>query len=433
MDRENGLPRRVFAVVFFLLGVFICPYLLGHFTSDKAQEYEIYRSYLLITSLAFMANGVYLFFLHKLPKRQLNTSLAVIFSTIILSELVLAHGISKITGVSHMGFFGNRTSGAFVFHPSLGAVPKPGFRRIDGPGLITSHNSWGSRGAEPGERWKKAAKRIIVVGGSTTYDLTVSDKDTWVLRLDEHLGDGVVVVNFGVPGHSTAEHVVLTSLVLSQYQPDVVLFYVGANDVRNSHLANLRTDYSGYHLLNQYANLSLDVPYSFFAFTYLFKQFKGFLPSTLYFISRTADTSGKASGELDTRLAKIYRRNIRLLATITRTIGAVPVFIPQVLNKAAWTSDETGGWNVNVPKNAVPALNEAFNAIMMEAARDVGAPVVAAPAAHAWKKTDFADEYHFSPAGARTFARLVTKGLKDLDLDSLRGAATQPMARRAAP
>ena len=82
-----------------------------------------------------------------------------------------------------------------------------------------------------------------------------------------------------------------------------------------------------------------------------------------------------------------------------------------------------------MPKNAVPALNEAFNAIMMEAARDVGAPVVAAPAVHAWKKTDFADEYHFSPAGARTFARLVAKGLKDLDLDSLRGAATQPMAR----
>jgi lysophospholipase L1-like esterase len=405
--------RRSFGGIFFVIGVFVCPYLIGYFISGKAQKYELYHSYLLVMSLACMVNGLYWFFLDKIPGGRARNHLAVIMTTLIVGEFLLARGVSAATGVSHMGFFGNPHVDAFVFHPSMGGLPRPGYKH-ERDGMKTSHNSLGMRGEEPGERWKKAKHRIITVGGSTTYDVGNSDENTWAAQLDRLMGDDTAVLNFGVPGQSSAEHVIATSLILSAFKPTTVVFYMGANDVRSSHVKNLRPDYSNFHMRTQYNNLGLDVPYSFFAITYLARQFKLFIPSTVYALSQTADSAGTVSSDVDQRLAEIYDRNARLLAGATRTIGAVPVFVPQVLNKAVWTSEKNFGWNPNVPQKSVPKLNEAFNDIVVKAARETDSLVIESVRTEPWKPSDFVDDYHFSAEGSGKFARHVMVGLKAL-------------------
>ena len=414
LERIEEVKRytRLGAGTFFvLLGVVLCPYLLGYFIFDKAQKYEIFHSYVLVMSSGCFAVGILILFLEHLPFPLFWERLATVLGTLVLCELVLAVAVSKTEGVSHMGFFGNRVVDAFVFHPSVGGMPRPGYRYREA-GFEISHTTFGTRGLEPGSRWDQARLKLVAVGGSTTYDLGLSDKDTWVAQINNRLKDDISIINYGVPGHTTAENIIVTSLILSEHNPNIILFYIGGNDIRNSHIANLRADYSDYHFLSQYGNLNLDRPFGFFAVSFMLSKLKLLLPTTLFAISKRADDTGTVSAEVDQRLAGIFERNIRLLVAVSRTIGAEPVFIPEVPNVKAFTSDQSGGWFPNIPHNAIPDIYHAFGSILVDTARELDAPVIDEVTRGPWEPTDFVDSHHFSKAGAARFAEIVVKGLE---------------------
>ena len=84
---------------------------------------------------------------------------------------------------------------------------------------------------------------MAVVGGSTTFGTRVTDADTWPWLLQERLGDGYAVANYGVPGYSTAENIIQMALVVPEARPRVVVFYEGWNDIRNYHWPGFQPDY----------------------------------------------------------------------------------------------------------------------------------------------------------------------------------------------
>jgi len=81
---------------------------------------------------------------------------------------------------------------------------------LQGKVLTFSHNSLGLRGKKltPDDLHKNL---IFVYGGSTTYDVGVSEGDTWVEHLQSDLNNKYTVVNFGVVGQSTEEHLIETA------------------------------------------------------------------------------------------------------------------------------------------------------------------------------------------------------------------------------
>ena len=75
--------------------------------------------------------------------------------------------------------------------------------------------------------------RVFTIGGSTTEEIYVDDKETWSALLQNHLYDAGLkhaeVINTGVSG-IRAEHHFETQRYVSKMYPDLLIFLVGANN-----------------------------------------------------------------------------------------------------------------------------------------------------------------------------------------------------------
>lgn len=101
-----------------------------------------------------------------------------------------------------------------------------------------SVNAQGFRGAAPTALARTpGGLRIMVVGSSTTFDVSVSpDARAWPNRLGELLRARVPrrpveVINAGVPGYTLLDDIVRFERELAAYRPDVVVLYEGHNDL----------------------------------------------------------------------------------------------------------------------------------------------------------------------------------------------------------
>jgi len=105
----------------------------------------------------------------------------------------------------------------------------PGFRA--GIRKITT-DAKGFRVAPPVDYEKKRGTRIFAIGGSTTEDIMLDDHATWTHLLQEGLratSRDVEVINTGVSGLRARNHLA-TLKAIAEYEPDLVLLMVGAND-----------------------------------------------------------------------------------------------------------------------------------------------------------------------------------------------------------
>ena len=85
--------------------------------------------------------------------------------------------------------------------------------------------------------------RVAIVGGSTTFGTAVTDADSWPAILQSKLGKGYSVINYGMPGYTTAEAIIQTALIVPERKPQFVIFYEGWNDIHNYHVPDLGEDY----------------------------------------------------------------------------------------------------------------------------------------------------------------------------------------------
>lgn len=118
------------------------------------------------------------------------------------------------------------------------------------PRVVVSFNSLGFRGPEPPSDWDEALT-VLCVGGSTTQCTYLSDGKTWPDQLAHLLEDqfaGLWLNNAGIDGHSTFGHLHLVEQYIAKLRPDVILLFVGINDIGRRDLNRfdrqaLRTDY----------------------------------------------------------------------------------------------------------------------------------------------------------------------------------------------
>jgi lysophospholipase L1-like esterase len=128
---------------------------------------------------------------------------------------------------SERGYAVNRRSISAAHHNTLG-------RRV-----IYRLNSLGFRGAEPA----RDGKRVLVVGDSMTFGWLVDEPDTYVSRLASSAaaqwGAGIQFMNAAVAGWGTADYVAFVEDEGDQLRPDVVLVFIGLDDVRRTWISPL--------------------------------------------------------------------------------------------------------------------------------------------------------------------------------------------------
>jgi lysophospholipase L1-like esterase len=93
----------------------------------------------------------------------------------------------------------------------------------------------GLRGADRDAEWAKSRLRVLCLGDSVTFGLTLADDDTFPAQLERKLRAGApsdaaaVVLNAGVPGYSCVQGMRLLD-ELAPLAPDVIVWWFGLND-----------------------------------------------------------------------------------------------------------------------------------------------------------------------------------------------------------
>jgi len=311
----------------------------------------------------------------------------------------------------------------FEIHPYLVGRLKKDIRVGRGSRTITTtafHTRWTGRAFE-----NRKAKRIAVMGGSTTFGTRVSDLDSWPALLQSELGSGYAVFNYGVPGYSTAENIIQLALDIPENAPHIVVFYGGWNDIRNYHVSDLGADYFA-HGMNQYGNLGLQIKASdtheplydtlvrisaMFALASKLNQLWSNSYRQKLVTQTTFDTP-------DPFVDKIYLRNLKTLKRLAQNCGAKIVFVPQVLNYAFFKGRaDSSPWSPYIKNSAMPALLDRFNSIMdlVCAPNEQSCSVLSEVLGESWQSSDFVDEGHFNRTGGDKFSKILVRHIKALN------------------
>jgi lysophospholipase L1-like esterase len=304
----------------------------------------------------------------------------------------------------------------FERHPYLVARPRANLR-LGRDGLVISTTPRHTRvtaAAPP----RAGAITVAAIGGSTTFGTRVTDADTWPWQLQAALGDRYAVINYGVPGYTTAENIVQMSLLVPESGARVAIFYEGWNDIRNYHWPGLSPDYYA-HGMTQFDTLlparpdraSLLERAARYSFVLRLVGYAAGVP--------VGAIEKPTSGEPDPEVDRLYARNLRTLKALSSRFGMTALFVPQVLNDEALARAGTrAGWTPYVTSAALPTLMRGFNGLMANVCgqNDPSCVFVDEPLRSAWNNDDFVDEGHLSRSGGAKLAAILARRIQSLGL-----------------
>jgi lysophospholipase L1-like esterase len=294
----------------------------------------------------------------------------------------------------------------FEWHPLLQAVPIPSLKATSSTGLAIQHTREGTRGQDPSGSLE-ARTVLATFGGSTTYDIGAGDGETWPDRLAQALGDRYFVVNHGVTGYTTAEHLIQTAFYQTKFgkPPRCAIYYVGWNDLRNAHIASLDPGYADFHLPSQIDSQKVRrVGGAHVTFSPLLTLLMRFAAANLDTAHYFVDPYGQppVSGD-DPNLDAIYKRNIAAISAINRRRGVTTIWVGQLLNREQLTGDGQYGWLPLVRDRDLWPMQQKLNGVLKQTADGLGDTYVGIDPA-SFVDADFVDQGHFSARGARRFA-----------------------------
>ena len=274
-------------------------------------------------------------------------------------------------------------------------------------GLTITHSSEGTRGRDYTKDELRAKTVVAVFGGSTTYDIGVSDNDTWSVQLEERLGENsYVVINHGVLGYSTVENLIQTAFYQDKFgvEPNCAIYYVGWNDLRSAHFSGRDPGYARYHLPSQIDSLEVRrIGVGYVSTSPVFTIFARL-------VSLWADTArppeipnGEPQSGNDPALEALFVRNVRAISAINRDRGIRTIWVGQALNIHALADDEVDGWLPMLRDRDVWPMQQRFNELLHAAASKVGDRYIYVPVED-FSAEDFRDRGHFAASGSAKFA-----------------------------
>jgi len=268
---------------------------------------------------------------------------------------------------------------------------------------------------------------ILTVGGSTTDQKYVSEGLTWQDQLRNRFaadGRDISVVNAGVDGHSTIGH--LRSFEwwfphIPDLSPTYVLFYVGINDVHvesQEKYDDLEKDDSPktvWEWLRERSGLY-----------YGYRTLRGMVRAEsrkvghrkvdfdeLVWVDAPLRRNQAARSKARRRQ---YANRLKKLAQLTRSLGAEPIFVTQLLMSSKVVDGKIVGIQ-GTPSNGIDVYRilELFNQTTMQTCNEVGAICVdlATELRPELTEDDFYDFSHTTPSGSAKIGAYLYRSLRD--------------------
>jgi len=260
--------------------------------------------------------------------------------------------------------------------------------------------------------------RVAVLGGLTTFGTGVRDQDTWPALLQQKLGPEYSVINYGVPGYSTAEAIIQMGLIVPESQPDIVIMLQGWNDIRNYHKPDLGADYYAHGVERTYR---LTKPAynrdNIFDAVYDMSIIGRLASKVKIKIAKNKEPCPKYEIP-DPFVDRIYARNLNTLKLLSGQIAEYTIFVPQVLNYKKYEEmeehDGCNRWTTFIKNSAVPELMDRFNLIMESVCseNDNECIYLASVSEQTWNSEDFVDSSHFSRKGGEKLADIIADTIK---------------------
>jgi lysophospholipase L1-like esterase len=314
-------------------------------------------------------------------------------------------------------------------HPYLVVAPREG-ARIEIGGKSASFNAAGYRSPERPVAKPPGTLRVVVAGGSTTFDtLAPSDAESWPWLLEAELRRRdwpVEVWNAGLPTWTSAESLISLALRDLDLEPDVVVFYHGINDLQPAAFRPFERDYErGHPRLARAALGLLDRPPPPWR--------RSLLLAALAPPPAAAPPAAEGGGALPPAAIDTFARNVRSFAALAAAEGAATLLVtqPMRLRRGHLAADRRyleewlPGWQGSAAPGQLERLNDVLRAAPLELAADApGTALADAAAAIDWRDEDFGDPVHNTRGGAAKLALFLADGVES----ALLAAGERPAA-----
>jgi lysophospholipase L1-like esterase len=332
--------------------------------------------------------------------------------------------------------------GRFKIGSPTGYGLTPNFRLDSPPGREYTHNSLGFRGPEVSREKPADTLRVVLMGASTIYGLSVSDRDTAANLALEQLkqalpGQALEVINAGVPGWTSEDTLLNLESTILGLSPDYVIVMDGRNEIfpqtynhyvdsydhfRIADDEELRLQHAGWKRFFRISKTALILATRRPDWFGLRPHFENPVFGRIRVENRpTAEEIHRHSTEPFRHHA--FESNLRKWVERSRAEGVAPVFSTMVFYPPEL---ELG---LMLPEDSdlsdLGRVVERNNEIVRMLSREYEVPLI--EGASLSRPELLTDDCHFNEAGEREFARLVSDMIVSLANDSERpGSASDP-------
>lgn len=254
-------------------------------------------------------------------------------------------------------------------------------------------------------------KVIVCLGGSTTFSTMVSDEDSWPFMLQQQLGPNYKVYNLGSPGYSSMEAIIQMTMIVPELQPDIIINYHGWNDIHNYHIENPSPDYFQHGMFLKQALPTKK------SLIYYLKHSAIFFYTGFFNEGKTLASDGNPVPEVnsyttpDSYQDSLYVRNINTLNLLGESLGAVNIFVPQIINVESFINSEypSRSWTKHIRDKSMPDLLQRFNQLMSSSLVIDNNTIVLNEEVkfEQWPAKYFVDDGHFNKEGNLKFSKMI--------------------------
>lgn len=351
--------------------------------------------------------------------KDTRRKILLVLGSLLVSLLLGEAGIRTYDAVRGAGFFAGRRNSLARPKPILPFLTFgfPLYKDDAGRRYISSRH---------GELYplKKAAGivRIVAFGGSTTEDIDVmkAHGTHYPRELEKRLRqctgrDGVEVINVGNSAYATPHALILLSLHVLSWEPDIVILSENINDLTAAYFPHFVSDYS-----NKYSHPSLGMP-DFSEHDSLANRL--FQHSELYWAVKELLVARRLRNDDKSRIRRasygneppaeardVFKRNLRSFVVLAKSRGIKVVLGTQPLERSREYFERHVAYK---PYNDIVTYplhdefirhHESYNRAIKEVATEEGASWVDNDAAFRGDSALFTDYVHYTLEGVRRLA-----------------------------
>jgi len=295
-------------------------------------------------------------------------------------------------------------------HAYLNTAPREG-GRVEVFGKRATLNRLGYRSPERPKAKPPGIVRIVIAGGSTTFDvLAPDDASTWPNLLESRLradARPIEIWNAGFPGWTSQENVISLAIRDLDLAPDLVILYQGANDLQPGAHQPFDPMYERGHAELTRRALGLELPPpSWLGRSLLVEKLRELASGPAdpwQALGRPDLDAAPRRDHVAPESLATFERNVRSFAALARARRAGVILVTQpvrirVAQRAA-DLDWLASWYPGLKPEAVPQELERLNDVLRRLDSEGVGTLADADRDIAWTDGDFGDPLHYTGQG----------------------------------